>query len=397
MRVIARATLRWTLLVFFITFAFVALAGGIRLLPWAVSGQVGWTPLLVFARGILVVALESVFLLSLPVGWALAASALHDRREVRTCLLLGASPWTLLRETLPLAALFGALALLPEMVWGHDATAMGAVASELVAAARAGCDPVDRPVSVVPLLGLTWLCPADHAPVMVMTRGSGLVVRADAVTLTGDLRGAQAQGIRIDIRGPPRVHLEVPTSHLTGIGPFARAASVPPWLRSLVIVLGAWAGAFSAMAALFFQPTASRRVALALGGMSAGLGLTLLALFEKRGVSGLCYPVLPAAMVMPGILFSRLRFWIDEKLRPYLVLRGRREGGSPPSLWVGLVVVKFYFWCSGRCCCSAARAFLNCFVAWAKASETLKRGCAKTTTTKKQHRRSKSKSRRSPR
>ncbi|HEU4407208.1 MAG TPA: hypothetical protein VFS43_18205 [Polyangiaceae bacterium] len=304
MEAIIRATARWAAATLGALGALVLLSATVRLLPWALAPDVAWGPLGVFARGVLVVGFETALLVSLPVAWALAAASLNDQGEARACLLTGASPWALARATAPLGLLCSIVMLWPSALWGRDASQSGVVVRGLVRSAREGCDPALRPVSEVPLARATWLCPPEGPARLVASLGTSLVASVEGVRVADDLRTLWADGVSLDVRGPPPVHLQARAGVLTGLPPFARAAGPSQKLRPWFVVAGALTGALSVMASLLRRGEARRAVSLGVGGASSACGLGLLVGSERLGLGPLWYAAVPAAMAAPPWLWQ---------------------------------------------------------------------------------------------
>jgi hypothetical protein len=314
MRPFARPTLRWTAGVFGAVGAVVALSAGVRILPWLVDKHVAWGPLGVFGRGLLVVGTETTLLVALPLGWALAAAALHDRGEARACLLAGASPFRLVAGTLPLAAALTAIALVPSVVWGKDATAAGVLVRGFLASARTGCNPGKRPVSDVPMVGAAWLCPPG-APARLTAVLGGAVVRVEGATPSDDLRTVEAHGITIDMRGPPTVRFEATEGRLVGLRPYARAGGTARVVRPVAVALAALAAALGAMSALVSMGEGRRLVAVAVGGGAAAASLVALTAVERAGLGPAFYALVPLAALVPPWVARAARFGAGRALR----------------------------------------------------------------------------------
>jgi hypothetical protein len=339
MKAIVRATARWAAATLGALAALVLLSATVRLLPWALAPDVAWGPLGVFARGVLVVGFETALLVALPVAWALAAASLNDQGEARACMLSGASPWALARATVPLGLLLSIVMLWPSALWGRDASQAGVVVRGLVHSAREGCDPALRPVSEVPLARATWLCPPEAPARLAASLGTNLVASVEGVRVAEDLRTLWAEGISLDVRGPPLVHLQAREGLLTGLPPFARAAGPSQKLRPWFVVAGALVGALAVMASILRRGEAKRALALGLGGASSASGLGLMVGAERLGLGPFWYAALPAAMAAPPLLWQtglglaqrwRRRRLLRGPLRPFETLNVEPEA-SPPT------------------------------------------------------------------
>ena len=149
--------------------------------PWGVAEP--------FARGLVAVALEAALLVGWPIGWALACLRFSELGEARVLETLGRSPHGTVARLMPHGAVFGAGLALVSLVYGHDATAPGRVATELVARARASCAEARAPATYpIPFTDMTWLCAPGRRP-LVVGPGPGAL---SGVLLRPPTRGSQA-------------------------------------------------------------------------------------------------------------------------------------------------------------------------------------------------------------
>jgi hypothetical protein len=297
--------------------ALVALAlvsSSVRLLPWLLDPRVPWAATAVFARGLFSVGLETACYLALPLGHALAASAFNDRGEGLACQLAGAAPSGLAARLLPLSLAIALLGGCASLAWGGETARPGRALGELVEAARGACDAERRPVADVPGTGASWLCFHEEPPLLATLSGDGALATAREVRVSDDLAEVRLDGLRLSLRGPPELHIEVGEARVTGTDPLARSAhaafpgGAPPWLRALSGSLASLLGALACTAALLRSLDARRLVALALGAAS-GLGpLWLLGALDRAagalaslppGSAPLLHRALPSAHLLP--------------------------------------------------------------------------------------------------
>lgn len=281
------------------------MASLVRLLPWLLDPRVPWAAVGVFARGLASVGLEAACLLSLPIGHALAAAAFSDRGETLACLLIGASPSSLLARLWPLwlsVALLGGGA---SLAWGREHASPGRALSALIEAARAGCDAQSRPVSDVPGTGASWICFHGESPRLVALSG-GAVVQAESASLSDDLARIEVRALRVALRGSPSLRIEAHHASIRGAAPFARASQVPPWTRALAGMTASILGAYGCALVLLSARDTCRVVALILG-VGAGLvPLWLLGLLDRHDAGLLLHLTLPGAAMLPTAAYVTL-------------------------------------------------------------------------------------------
>ena len=234
----------------------VALVGAlIRLLPWVLDPTIAWSTLAPFAKSLLAVAFEAALLTGWPVGWALATQRLVERGEARVLASLGEPPARTIARLLPQAVIFGAALVLSSVVLGREAVAPGRVVNALLADGRASC--ADGATHGVPFVSATWLCPvagAQARPRLVGRAPIGNVVfTADDAKVSDDLRRIELTGARFALPGGAnglKVRVHVDTLVLRGLAPWARASSLPPLLRAVVVTGSALLAGCAAAAAI---------------------------------------------------------------------------------------------------------------------------------------------------
>jgi len=247
----------------------VALVGtGVRLLPWVLDPTIPWATLLPFAKSLLAVATEAAIVTGWPVGWALVAQGLVERGEALVLATLGERPERTMARLMPQAALFILLLAMTSFALGRDARAPGRVVDALVKDGRAACEAIHDGTTTtraVPLVSATWLCGTGPARLVGRAPMGGAVFTAANLHVNDDLRridlddaylllapsegaGAAATALRV------RVHVSGSLS-LVGMAPWARASSVPPAVRALVVATSG----VSAACAVFFALLKLRR------------------------------------------------------------------------------------------------------------------------------------------
>src|SRR5262245_19521487 len=134
-------------------------AGAVRLLPWLLAPEVPLEVCWPFARALGAVAVETTFLVGLPLGFAIAAGDFVRTGEARALLALGAAPLRLAAGSARAAALLAVGAYAASVAWGAEASTPGRFAARLLDEGRSSCVRARAPRSVlVPMLGVSWVC-----------------------------------------------------------------------------------------------------------------------------------------------------------------------------------------------------------------------------------------------
>ncbi len=240
-----------------------ALVGAlIRLLPWVLDPTIAWSTLAPFAKSLLAVAFEAALLTGWPVGWALATQRLVERGEARVLASLGEPPVRTLTRLVPQAVAFGSVLVFSSFVLGREAVAPGRVVNALLDDGRASC--TNGATHGIPFVSATWLCPREGGPqerARLVGRApvGNVVFTADGAKVSDDLRRIELSDARLSLPTSPssptspkmNVRVRVDTLVLRGLAPWARASSLPPGLRAVVVTGSAiLAGAAAAAAIL---------------------------------------------------------------------------------------------------------------------------------------------------
>lgn len=293
-------------------------AAGVRVLPWMLDPRVPWTVLAPFARSIALVGGEAALLVGAPIGWALAAAHAVETRESRVFALLGEPPWRTSLRTLPQVLVLAALLVGISLFGGRDANAPGAVVTELVARGRETCRQASSPnTQVIPFLSAEWLCAPGREPRLVATApiGAALVTARDAV-VAGDFRRIDLSDARFSV-GPVNVH--VGALILRGLPPWARASTLAPSLRALLMALSLGISLLASSFAVERMRLRLRFGALAIGASGPLAALGLLRALERRDAHAIAYVALPfgafAAVVVAALA---LRVWQRGRARRLL-------------------------------------------------------------------------------
>lgn len=293
--------------------ALVALAGGgVRILPLLVDPTVPWPVVLPFARGVASIGFEAALVVGWPLGWALGVQGAVARGEGQVLQLLGERPLRTTLRLVPQALLLAVAVAVASLAWGRDAMEPGRVVGELLGHAHDACAEVRRPMAtVVPLVGLTWLCVPGRPP-RVLTRGPaalrGAVVVAENVHIAPDLRRVELE--RAHVRwGTSEVHAA--TLVVRGLDPWTKGANLPSWNRALVLVFAALVSGLVAARATLTGPRDGRVRAVLLGVVGPLVALGLLRALERSEAHVPTFAAVPLAALVAtallGLVLARLR------------------------------------------------------------------------------------------
>ncbi|MGH7286284.1 MAG: hypothetical protein ACRELY_32605 [Polyangiaceae bacterium] len=284
-------------------------AAAARVLPWMLDPRVPWTVLAPFARSIALLGAEAALLVGAPVGFALASAHLVESGEARVFLLLGEPTHkTLARSAPPIFALALALAVV-SLAGGKDASAPGGVVTELVARGRATCALASSPTTeVVPFLSASWLCAPNRAPRLVAQAPVGdTIVTATNATVAGDFRRIVLSDARFSV-GSAKIHVE--QLILRGLPPWARASTLSPFWRAVLMALSLLVATFAASFFVAEFRVRARFAAFLLGAAGPLGALAALRALERRDAPSAAFAVLPlAALVCVSLAALALRAW----------------------------------------------------------------------------------------
>ena len=274
-----------------------ALVGAaVRILPWILDPQIAWATLAPFAKSLGAVAVEAAVLTGWPVGWALATGRLVERGEARVLATLGESPLRTLVRLAPQAAVFVAILASTSLALGREAAAPGGVVDALLAEGRVACEKGRSPSTRgVPFVSATWLCDGSASAGSPRLVGKaplgGVVFTARDAHVSDDLRRIELADARLALPAPggTNVRVHVGTLVLRGMAPWARAASLPPSLRAIVVTVSGLAAAFGAVYAVLrvrrrgsVEGSVAGIAAVSVGGAGALAALVTLRALELR-------------------------------------------------------------------------------------------------------------------
>jgi hypothetical protein len=250
---------------------------GVRLLPWVLDPSIPSGSLGPFAKSLLSVGVEAALLIGWPVGWALAVQRLVDRGEARVLAALGEAPPQTLLRLVPQSALLGGLLVVFSVLLARDAQAPGKVVNALLAEGRASCGPAPS-TKGVPFVAATWLC-GDTPRLVGKAPIGGVLFTAEGARVSDDLRRIELDRARLAISSA-HVRVHVDTLVLAGMAPWARASSLAPALRALLVALSAFGAACLAVIALL----RSRRTVGSVASAAVGAAGPLAALVSLRAI-----------------------------------------------------------------------------------------------------------------
>lgn len=301
---LGRAAFRQALVASGVVLALALGAGTIRLLPWILSPDVPLRVALPFAKALAAVAVETAFLVGLPIGFALAAAQAVDRGEARALAALGVSPLGLTLGTLKHLALLAAIALFAAAAWDADASMPGRFARQLVDQARVSCAAAREPrTALVPLVGVTWLCFPGQPPRVVGPLpgfGDRAWFTAASLVPSDDLRSFELGDLRIVTKKTdeaPSLRLHIGSARVAGLSPWGRPAKLGVIARALLIAASGALLALLAAWCVSWRSRSSRVAALSFGGAAALAALATLHSLDKGPLPNSAYALVPAVGV----------------------------------------------------------------------------------------------------
>ncbi len=219
----------------------------LRVLPWFFDAQVPDDVALSFGRSIALVACESVLVVAIPCGVALACESLVERGAWRALVLVGVSPRRV-ASWFAVPALSAAL-LLAVVSWNvaAQAAAPGELVRRLVDGGRVACERAPRATTTfVPFVRATWLCaPGSPSRLVVQTpaRFGGTIVAGTRMHVGDDLTSLAIDDAEVAL---PSANVHVRKLSLSHIPPLISAATLSRWARAASAGLGALAAALGA-------------------------------------------------------------------------------------------------------------------------------------------------------
>jgi hypothetical protein len=297
---------RWALAAIGCVLLIAAAAGLVRLLPWLVAPDLPVQLAGPFATALAAAAVETAFLVGIPLGFALGAASFVERGEARALLTLGASPARIAAACWRTLASFGLLAVAVGAAWGPEADRPGDFARRLILHGRASCESATRARSVlVPVLGVNWLCFPNRPPRVaghLPARSMQAWFTAADLRPNEDLQRFDIDDLRVIARSGTisDLKLSVHSATITGLRPWGRTASLSVIERALFIAGTAAAIAWLLTRLMLRFNVISRLHAAGAGGTAALAMLAVLHALDRTGAGLLFYWLVPVAGATAG-------------------------------------------------------------------------------------------------
>ncbi len=216
--------------------------------------------------------------------------------------LLGERPARTASRLLPQGVVFAVVLALVSLAGGRDASAPGRIVTELVSQARISCERASAARTYdVPFLGATWLCAPGVTPRLVGQApaqfGGTFFTAADA-RIAGDFRQIDLDDAHLAVK---TVNLHVGSLTIRGLPPFARASSLPPGWRAVLVALSGGISAWLSAYLVVRRFARSLVAVLALGASGPLAALGTLRLFERSDAHLAAFLLLPVAAALATI------------------------------------------------------------------------------------------------
>ena len=248
---IAPSARRYVIVVSSLVLGAALVAAAVRLLPWILDPTISWTTLSPFVKSLLAVAFEGAVLTGWAVGWALAAQRLVERGEARVLAALGERPERTVLRLGRHGAVLAVLVALTSLAFGREAAAPGRVVNELLAQGRGSCARAESATQGVPFVQATWLCAYGDARLVGRAPIGNVIFSASGARVSDDLRRIDLDDARLALAASGTdVRVHVASLTLGGLAPWARASSLPPLVRALVVTISGLSGASAVVYAM---------------------------------------------------------------------------------------------------------------------------------------------------
>jgi hypothetical protein len=189
-----------------------------------------------FMRPLAAAAVETAFLLGLPVGLG-AAAFQHLPRGGGTPLLPAAT--ALYRMGLPVVVGLCAVSVGIALAVDPGTSRPGKLAAELVEQARRGCVGPDAPKEIeVPLVKVRWQCSAGR-PRVIGTAPIGRTssFSASEIRLNEDLTRIDLRDLRLEAGAAPKLRIAAGDATIAGLHPWGRPQKMLPLARGGLLAL----------------------------------------------------------------------------------------------------------------------------------------------------------------
>lgn len=281
-----------------------SLAALIRVLPWFFDAQIPRDVALAFGTSLALVAAETVLVVAIPCGVALACESLVDRGALRALTLVGITPSRIARWFVAPAVGFALVLSIVSWNVAAQAEAPGRLVKRLVEGGLRACERESRPsTTFVPFVRATWMCSPDHpARLFVQTpaRFGSTFVTGTKLSMTDDLTGLEVDDARLSLKD---AEVHVGKLSLRRIPPLFASATLSELARALLLAVGVIAvAAGTAWGILGAKVPRTGRV-FALGAALSGSGAVLGCLrLNERSVALTSVPALAIALILSGAL-----------------------------------------------------------------------------------------------
>jgi hypothetical protein len=250
-----------------------------------------------FARPLAAAAVETAFLLGIPVG--LGAAAFHHLSRA------DGAPWLRVgtvfgRSALPVIIGLSVVSVGVALTVDPGTSHPGELAGELVEQARRGCSSPDAPKEIeVPLVKVRWQC-SGGLPRVVGTApiGRAASFSASEIRLNEDLTRIQLRDLRLEAGATPRLRVQAGAATIAGLHPWGRPQKMPPLARGgLLGVCTLLAALLVALVVLGFG-VRSRVEPWLTGSLVAAALWGTLQVLDRGGYGYPAYALLPVAALL---------------------------------------------------------------------------------------------------
>lgn len=261
-----------------------------------------------FARPLAAAAIETGFLIGIPVGLAAAAFVVLPRPAPGS---FRASFLSFARAALPVALALCTVSVLMALVADPGTSRPGRLAGQLVEQGRQGCLEPGAPTEIaVPLVNVRWQCTAK-GPRVIGTApiGRSASFSAAEIHLNADLSRIRLRDLSLEAGATPRLRVRAADATISGLRPWGRPQKMPAPVRGFALALCALAAALL-VALIVLGMDAPSRFEPWLTGVLVAMALWLTLSTLDRGDLGLtAYGLLPisaAVAALAGGVLSRV-------------------------------------------------------------------------------------------
>jgi hypothetical protein len=288
------AIARASLLALGLTLLLTALAGFQRIWSQISAANAPLELVLPFTRPLAASAVETAFLLGVPVGLTAAA--------FRSLGASGGAPFrqglrAFLRPAFPVALALSAVSVVAGFAIDPGTSRPGELARDLIERARLGCLDANPPREIeVPLVKVRWRC----GPLAPRVSGKAPIGRsaefsASELRLNDDLTRLELTDLALEAGSAPKLRLWTQRATIAGLRPWGRPQSAPALARGVVLAGCALAAALLAVMVVLTLGVRSR-VEPWLTALSVAIALwATLSALDRRSPALSTYAVLPIA------------------------------------------------------------------------------------------------------